>query len=57
MCSLTPETGPCRAMIKRYFFNPTSQTCETFIYGGCRKNANNFETEEECKEMCAPKNK
>ena len=29
--------------------------CETFIYGGCRGNANNFETAAAYKDSCQPK--
>ena len=51
-CSLPPKTGPCRAQIPRYYHNIETGECETFIYGGCQGNANNFRTKEECEEEC-----
>ena len=52
ICSLPPKTGPCRAQIPRYYHNIETGECETFIYGGCQGNANNFRTKEECEEKC-----
>jgi hypothetical protein len=34
-CELQPETGPCRAMFQSFYFNPSKNRCEEFIYGGC----------------------
>jgi len=38
--------------MKRYFYNPSSLTCEIFIYGGCLGNLNNFEDKAKCMESC-----
>ncbi|XP_037705449.1 tissue factor pathway inhibitor isoform X3 [Choloepus didactylus] len=51
-CALKADDGPCKAMIKRFFFNIHTQQCEEFIYGGCKGNQNRFESLEECKEKC-----
>ena len=52
ICSLPPETGPCRGYFPRYFYNPDIRECDIFIYGGCDGNENNFETLEECEWSC-----
>ena len=51
-CLLSGETGRCKANIQRWFFNTASQKCETFVYGGCERNKNNFQTEKECSISC-----
>ena len=55
VCALPSTTGPCRAMMPRYFFNSATRKCERFNYGGCAGNANNFETEDSCKSFCGPR--
>ena len=44
--------GPCKAMLKRHFFNPETKTCEQFFYGGCMGNKNNFIEKEDCLKTC-----
>lgn len=46
-------SGPCLAAFPRFAFNPDSGECESFIFGGCLGNENNFETVEECEAACA----
>lgn len=52
-CNLPVETGPCKAMKPKYYFNSQTRKCERFIYGGCRGNANNFDSFRECVTTCA----
>ncbi|RNA27619.1 Kunitz Bovine pancreatic trypsin inhibitor domain [Brachionus plicatilis] len=54
-CSLDKETGPCRALFKRFFFNKNSGKCEEFDYGGCKGNRNNFVSLIECQARCQTK--
>lgn len=54
VCNLAPETGPCKAAFPRLYYNPQSQRCEPFIYGGCDGNSNRFESIEDCMRTCHP---
>lgn len=51
-CLAEPDPGPCRAFFQRFAYNYTSGKCEPFVFGGCQGNYNNFETMEECKNVC-----
>ncbi|XP_060107483.1 protein AMBP [Heteronotia binoei] len=51
-CRLQVDAGPCLGSAPRYFYNVTSRTCETFIYGGCLGNGNNFRSERACLQTC-----
>lgn len=39
-------------MLSRFFYNSSSMACETFHYGGCLGNGNNFYSEKECLQAC-----
>ncbi|MGH0126125.1 UNVERIFIED_CONTAM: hypothetical protein FKN15_025482 [Acipenser sinensis] len=52
-CEVAPEVGPCEALMRRFFYNSTSGSCQTFIYGGCRGNDNNYRTQAECQAKCS----
>jgi len=52
VCDQPAETGVCRGLFPRYFFNKATGQCEKFIYGGCGGNENNFETKEQCANQC-----
>lgn len=51
-CLLEADTGPCRALEPRYYYNSRDGVCDVFGYGGCRGNQNNFKTLEECEGYC-----
>ncbi|PIO23422.1 hypothetical protein AB205_0155910, partial [Aquarana catesbeiana] len=51
-CDLSPDPGPCKASIEHYYYNQKTGDCETFIYGGCGGNGNNFATKEKCEDVC-----
>jgi hypothetical protein len=52
ICSLPAVAGDCDGAIPRFFHNSDTGFCETFVYGGCGGNENNFETLEECEAEC-----
>ncbi|XP_019857851.1 PREDICTED: uncharacterized protein LOC109586118 isoform X1 [Amphimedon queenslandica] len=51
-CHLPPYAGPCNGKFQRYFYNKTSKQCETFTYGGCNQNKNNFHYQYDCENEC-----
>lgn len=51
-CLLKPRVGLCKAAHERWFFNYTSRRCDSFIYGGCGGNENNFMSKDECQRKC-----
>ena len=46
------ETGTCRASFEKWYFNVQTGKCETFVYGGCDGNGNNFASKEDCEGFC-----
>ncbi|XP_042339395.1 BPTI/Kunitz domain-containing protein 4-like [Plectropomus leopardus] len=51
-CRLPVKVGHCRASLPRFFYNVTSSSCRSFIYGGCSANGNNFKTRDKCEDTC-----
>ncbi|NXU51211.1 AMBP protein, partial [Turnix velox] len=51
-CRLNQDPGPCSGMVPRFFYNSSSMACESFLYGGCLGNGNNFYSEKECLQAC-----
>jgi hypothetical protein len=52
VCEQESETGPCKGLFRRYYYDVKAGTCQQFIYGGCDGNPNNFETYDSCQEFC-----
>ena len=52
LCNLNKKIGPCKAGILRFFFNKKTGKCESFKYGGCHGNKNNFKTNAACVQTC-----
>lgn len=51
-CHLPEAPGPCRALLRRYYFDTKSHHCKQFYYGGCHGNPNNFRTLGQCHARC-----
>ncbi|ETN75387.1 Kunitz/Bovine pancreatic trypsin inhibitor domain protein [Necator americanus] len=51
-CSQPLLRGSCFSLIPRYGYDQTKTKCVQFFYSGCGGNTNNFETKEDCQEMC-----
>lgn len=41
-------------MLIRWFYSSKSKSCETFVFGGCHPNNNNFLSKDECMATCQP---
>uniref|UniRef100_A0A674MS54 BPTI/Kunitz inhibitor domain-containing protein n=1 Tax=Takifugu rubripes TaxID=31033 RepID=A0A674MS54_TAKRU len=51
-CLLMPDAGPCRAAFPMFFYDPSTDTCQSFIYGGCHGNGNRYSSKEDCMSRC-----
>lgn len=52
VCSLPKERGPCHNFSVKWYFDVTYGGCSRFWYGGCDGNGNQFNTQEECENVC-----
>jgi len=50
-CGAEPEEGDCDGAFTRYYFNQETESCESFIWGGCG-GVVPFENLEECQVLC-----
>jgi len=51
-CAHRGESGPCKAMIESWFYNPGSESCKAFYWGGCGE-PRPFSSESECLVSCS----
>jgi len=51
-CLAPPDAGPCDGRSTRYYWDPVQEVCETFEYGGCAGNTNNFLSLDQCNDNC-----
>ncbi len=50
-CLKKPDRGPCRAMMKGYYFDQSERKCKEFVYGGCQGSLP-FTSKEDCERLC-----
>ena len=41
-CNQPADSGPCFAYFQKWFYNPSTMKCQTFVYGGCAGNDNRY---------------
>ncbi|KAF4523767.1 hypothetical protein B566_EDAN013595 [Ephemera danica] len=51
-CEQPLQAGPCRGNFPRWYYNKETRSCQSFTYGGCKGNDNNFQTEHACLQQC-----
>jgi hypothetical protein len=56
-CSEKPDPGFCRAYFEMYHYDPETDSCKMFVYGGCDGNENKFKSMEDCEETCQAGNR
>ncbi|XP_062274553.1 kunitz-type protease inhibitor 2 [Scomber scombrus] len=56
LCGAEPVVGPCRAAFQRWFYSSKTGGCQSFVYGGCQGNKNNYKNQESCMSTCATVN-
>ncbi|KAI0222388.1 Papilin [Lamellibrachia satsuma] len=54
LCSVPSDFGLCANRTTRWYFDTEADQCKEFIYGGCRGNMNNFESQSRCGAVCQP---
>ena len=52
VCEQPVVIGPCDGAFPRYAYNPKTEQCEKFSFGGCQGNDNNFMTAAKCEKTC-----
>lgn len=52
-CTDDRKPGPCRSAFRHWFYNADKRECESFIWGGCQPNGNNFQSLELCQTACS----
>ncbi|XP_023226834.1 uncharacterized protein LOC111627489 [Centruroides sculpturatus] len=52
VCDQPKDSGNCKNFVHRWYYNKYTHNCESFQYGGCGGNNNNFETKELCEARC-----
>ena len=57
LCSLPPVKElpvSCLGFMPMWTHNSKTNKCESYVYGGCGKTANLFQSEEACNKACGP---
>uniref|UniRef100_A0A6M2E4B7 BPTI/Kunitz inhibitor domain-containing protein n=1 Tax=Amblyomma tuberculatum TaxID=48802 RepID=A0A6M2E4B7_9ACAR len=53
-CLKPVAVGSCTLNSPSWYFDPSTNYCRGFIYGGCYGNSNRFSREEKCQQICLP---
>ncbi|KAI9292717.1 hypothetical protein K502DRAFT_351713 [Neoconidiobolus thromboides FSU 785] len=53
-CNLEKNSGKCKAIHHKYYYDKTARKCKSFIWGGCEGQVP-FDNLEDCKQTCMDK--
>ncbi|XP_070377335.1 papilin [Dermacentor albipictus] len=56
-CLLPKVIGTCDGQYQHWYFNATTRSCESFMYGGCLGNNNRFASKDLCEQTCLQQEK
>lgn len=56
ICTAPMDPGSCHGHTERWFFDASSESCQSFSYTGCYGNRNNFASQEKCEATCLSSN-
>ena len=51
-CLMEKVVGRCRGAFNRFYFDAGTKSCQSFKYGGCMGNGNNFSDRRACEAAC-----
>ncbi|XP_075555420.1 proteoglycan-like sulfated glycoprotein papilin isoform X2 [Dermacentor variabilis] len=51
-CLLPKVIGTCDGQYQHWYFDATTRSCESFMYGGCLGNNNRFASKDLCEQTC-----
>nr|CAI5860889.1 unnamed protein product [Callosobruchus analis] len=52
ICTLPPVVGQCDGEYLQYYYDPKSDYCQPFNFGGCGGNYNRFQDQASCEQRC-----
>ncbi|VEN50612.1 unnamed protein product [Callosobruchus maculatus] len=52
ICTLPPVVGQCDGEYLQYYYDPNSDSCQPFNFGGCGGNYNRFQDQASCEQRC-----
>ena len=52
VCELDVDYGSCQSYVHKWYYNKIKNTCDTFVFGGCKGNGNRFDSRDECVNTC-----
>lgn len=44
--------GPCAGEYEQWYYDRSTDSCQTFRYGGCLGNNNRFDDQQSCEQRC-----